>query len=154
MAQIHRFVHCFDAHLGVSHATPLEWCFVSRSGHLGRIVKEILNQLFMAQKIPGKFKEAKLVLIVLMHKTGKPSVACRNFTGPSAKFTLWQNKWKLCSQTDCTVRTEYRRHYGVNQYEDGTLDALSKMKEIAQKTKFRGAGDRWYILLTVDVKNA
>lgn len=64
--------------------------------------------------------------------------------------TMLQNRFDQELQNNGNLSPN---QYGVNQYEDSTLDALSKLKEIAQKTKFSEAGDRWF-LLTVDVNNA
>lgn len=53
--------------------------------------------------------------------------------------TMLQNRFDQELQNNGNLSPN---QYGVNQYEDSTLDALSKLKEIAQKTKFSEAGDR------------
>lgn len=118
------------------------------------LVRVIFNKLLVSQKIPAEFKEAKLVLI---HKTGKP-MDLHNSYRPLCLINSTAKLLETILRDRLSQELEKNGNLSPNQYGfrkgRSTLDALNKVREIAQNAKFHGAGDRWCILLTVDVKNA
>lgn len=118
------------------------------------LVQNVLNQIISAQNIPPEFKTAKLVFI---HKTGKPA-DLENSYRPLCLINSMAKLLETILRDRLAKEVQEGEDLAPNQYGfrkgRSTLDAIRKVEEIAKNVRFDGAGDRWCVLVTVDVKNA
>lgn len=121
----------------------------------GTILK-FLNNALQKQVFPDKWKLSKLVLI---HKTGKPIDVPNAYRPLCLENTLAKLYEHLIKKR---LETELENSGGLapNQYGfikgKSTMDAVRRVLEAGRTVKCGGGvqGDRWCVLIALDVKNA
>ena len=117
-------------------------------------VLEFANQLLRTQKFPADWKAAKLVLI---HKAGK-SFEASNAYRPLCLIDAIAKLYEHLIKNRLERELEEKGGLSPNQYgfRQGcsTIHALKRVTNFGTNTKIRGQGERWSVLITLDVKNA